>query len=161
MGNNKITASIFASIVLFWIIAPFVPRMHLFDLINALSFVLGLFVLYAYWPGVVEAYASRDELKRSHYLILGIVATWCAMIARTVWLWTWRFMEEPEGGLDHIGVAFIAYLIVVGGTLHLIAPKVLEGEVPRSSWATLTKGAIIGVTLGLVIIFARLLHEAS
>ena len=140
---------------LFWPIAYFVPREYLFDVVNALGISLGGSVLFAYAPGVVDAIRRPDDLKKAHYLILGIVATWVAMVARTAYLWGWRWLGEPEGGLDATFVAFIGWLVISGGVLHLLAPKVLEGTVPRTGWFGLWVALVVGLVLGASIVLLK------
>jgi hypothetical protein len=144
--RNRIIVWCIAALILFFPIAHFLPRMLVFDIVNAVGLVIGIYVLWAYSPGAIKA-INGDKLERVHFLVLGIIATWIAMICRTVYLWTWRYMGEPEGGLDHLSVAFIAFLICVGGVFHLLAPRVLDGNVPRTSlnhlvWALCLGGCL-------------------
>jgi CDP-diglyceride synthetase len=152
--RNKIIVWCIAAIVLFFPVAYFMPRMLVFDAVNAVGIVIGIYVLWAYFPGAVKA-INGDKLERVHFLVLGIIATWIAMIARTVYLWTWRYMGEPEGGLDHLSVAFIAFLIVVGGVFHLLAPRVLDGNVPRTSLSHLMWAISLGACLAFGIWLLR------
>ena len=127
----------------------------IFDLVNSIGIVFGAFVLWSYWPGVKASAFSDDGLNKANYLILGIGITWVAMIARTGWLWVWRTLGEPEGGLDHILVGFIAWLVVVGGAFHLLAPRVLDGRVPRAGWQTLWVAMAAGLVLGVIVAIQR------
>jgi hypothetical protein len=156
MIRNRVFIVFTASLVLFWPLAWLIPIHALFDFVNALAVVLGLFVLTAYAPGVVRSIRSPPEgIGKAHYLILGIFVTWVAMVGRTAWLWWWRWQGEPQGGMDHPVVAFLAYLVVVGGALHLLAPRVLDGIVPRSGWGHLALAFMIGLVLGGVIDWIR------
>lgn len=155
MLRNKTVNVILLSWLLFWPIAWFVPRMALFDIINAMGMVLGLAVLVAYSPGLVETVRYPERMQKAHYLVLGIIATWIAMLVRSGILWTWRWYGEPPGWLDHWIMAFAAWLIVTGGALHLLAPGVIEGHIPRASFSHLGAALAIGITIGAVLV---LLH---
>jgi hypothetical protein len=155
MRRNQILISCLLAWLAFWPMAWMMPRLPLFDIINSLSVSIGIFVLWAYLPGVVAALRKGDDLDKAHFLILGIFITWIAMISRTNWLWGWRYLGEPEGGLDHVLVAFIAWLVVTGGVFHLLAPRVLDGNVPRAGWSALTMSILFGLVLGVIVIFMR------
>jgi hypothetical protein len=152
--RNKIIVWCIAAIALFFPAAYFLPRMLVFDFVNAVGVVIGFYVLWAYFPGAIKA-IREPTLERVHFLVLGIIATWIAMIGRTVYLWTWRYLGEPDGGLDHLSVAFIAFLIVIGGVFHLLAPRVLDGNVPRTSLAHLIWALCLGGCLALMIWLLR------
>src|SRR5215207_7521799 len=130
MHRNKVFIACAISWILFWPVGWFVPRLYLFDLVNALSVSFCVFVLWAYYPGIIAGPKEPGGFKRQHYLIFGIVATWIAMGSRTIWLWAWRYAGEPEGALDHLTMAFVAWLVVTGGAFHLVAPRVIDGKVP-------------------------------
>lgn len=151
MMRNRVVLAALLAMALFWPVAIVLPRQMIFDLVNSIGIVFGGFVLWSYWPGVKASAFSDDGLNKANYLILGIGITWVAMIARTVWLWVWRTLGEPLGGLDHILVAFIAWLVVVGGAFHLLAPRVLDGRVPRAGWQTLWVAMGAGLVLGVLV----------
>lgn len=153
--RNKALAICILSWALFWPIAYFVPREYLFDVVDALSISLGGAVILAYIPGVIDALKRRQEISKAHYLVLGIVASWIAIEFRTGYLWGWRYLEEPLGGMDTLFVAWIAWLVISGGVLHLLAPKVLDGEVPRSGWFALWVALVVGLVLGASIALLR------
>lgn len=143
-------------LILFWPLALVMPRELLFDGINALGVTLGIAVLLSYAGGVVDAIKNSNRLQQGHYLVLGIFATWVAMIGRTAWLWGWRWMGEPQYGLDHILVAFVAWLIIVGGILHLLSPRVIDGNVPEDGWIHLMGALATGGVLWAVVVALRL-----
>lgn len=153
-----------ASWVAFWIIAPFVPRLYLFDFVNAISVTYGLAVLKTYLPGAVLAIrlAWRGvPLNQGHYLVLGVVATWLAMIGRTSYLQLWRSANEPAGGLDHLMMAFVAWLIVSGGALHRISPNVKEGIIPAENKRGLVQATVIGIIFACVLFVIRWRYELT
>ena len=155
MRNNAVALCLWF-LILFWPLAFVMPRELLFDGINALGVTLGIAVLWSYSAGVADAFRSSAHLQRGHYLVLGIFATWIAMISRTLWLWGWRWMGEPEFGLDHILVAFVAWLIIIGGILHLLSPRVIDGNVPRDGWYHLMGALATGAILWAIIAAIRL-----
>lgn len=155
MLRNSAGVICFVALVLFWPAALLLRREVLFDAINAFGVSLGLAVIVSYLPGLTDAFRSGRKLEKGHYLVLGILATWIAMVGRTSWLWVWRWMGEPAFGLDHVLMAFVAWLIVIGGILHLLSPRVIDGTVPREGWASLKIAVLAGGILWAVIGYAR------
>jgi hypothetical protein len=140
--NNRIVVATLLSWLLF-----------VLDFINALGLTYGVAVLVRYLPGAI--WALRGVLKkrpigRGSMLVLGIVQTWIAMIGRTLLIWHWRWLGEPDGGLDSLGMAFVAWLIIGGGACHLQAStmKADNVQVPelsaRLQWSALVAGLVIG-----------------
>lgn len=159
MINNRVVIATFASWILF-LPGLLLPRLYFFDIINAMGFTVGLAVLWRYAPGgwsaTVKAF-SGQRVGRGDLLVLGIVKTWVAMVARTSLLWWWRWAGEPEGWLDGWPLAVVAWLVIGGGLCHLAASVMPaeEIELPKIS-ARLLKGAMAsGVILGAVIAAGR------
>lgn len=153
MTNNRIVVATLLSWLLFFPAVGWLPLLYVLDIINALGFTYGAGVLIRYTPGAI--WALRGVLKkrpigRGSMLVLGIVQTWLAMFGRTGLIWHWRWLGEPEGGLDSIGMSICAMLIIGGGACHLQAAsmKADNVQVPELSaklqWSAIVAGLILG-----------------
>lgn len=154
MTNNRIVIATLLSWLLFFPAVGWGPLLYVLDIINALGLTYGLAVLVRYLPGAIWALRGvlrRRPIGRGSMLVLGIVQTWIAMVGRTLLIWHWRWLREPDGGLDSIGMAIVAWLIIGGGACHLQAStmKADNVQVPALSaklqWFALGAGFIIGV----------------
>lgn len=160
MINNRIIIAIVLSWLLFVPSIIWTPLLYLLDFINAFGFTLGCAALWRYTPGAYWAmlYALRGHsLGRGSMLVLGIVQTWLAMILRTAAIWQWRWLGEPDGGLDSVMMAVAAYLIIGGGACHVQASTMKEDkvEVPRLSAGLVGGSLIAGLLIGAGIAYWR------
>lgn len=129
----------------FWVTVPFIPRTLAFDITNAMTVVLLTYAIWAFAPGIQDI---KRGLSRANFLVLGIVSLCFAVISRTLWLAQWRYDREPIGGLDHIFVVFIAFMAVMGSIFLLLAPRVIGGRIPRSSFKYLVVAIVLGIIIG-------------
>lgn len=129
----------------------FLPTAYMFDLVNALTVAVGVGVLAAYGPGVWRSY-QQDEWGGGHYLVLGIAVTWIATTLRHMWNWAWRFAGKPDAMIDHPAVAFLVFLAMLGGTLHLAASGAIDGDIPRRNWLRLGIALAVGLALAFIVI---------
>lgn len=160
MTNNRIVIAILLSWLLLLPGLLWPPLLYLLDFINALGFTFGCTVLYRYLPGAFWALLRvfrGKPIGRGAMLVLGIDQTWLAMIIRTVAIWQWRYMGEPDGGLDTIKMTMAAFLIIGGGACHLQASTMPDDfvELPRLSAKLLWGALISGLILGGCISFGR------
>jgi len=149
--------------ILFWPVGIFAPRLYLFDFINAVGVTFGVSVLWRYGPAAWIAIQGtmRRTLTRGHLLVLGIEATWLAMVMRTLILWSWRWFGETDGGLDGLDTAFAAWIIVTGGVFHLLASALPDVDPPGEPPLPPIEGRILlwsliaGLALGAIIAGSR------
>jgi hypothetical protein len=139
--------------------------LYLLDFLNAGGFTFGWLVLWRYTPAALraarDAFMGRRLLGRGAMLVIGIVKTWAAMLVRTHALWWWRWVGEPDGGLDSIPMAIAAALILGGGACHVVASAMKEDafDVPPLSARMLWGALIASLVLGAVIAGARWSNE--
>jgi len=155
---NKIIVGCLLTIPAFWLVAPFVPRLYLFDLLNALSVCAGLSFLSVYLPGAVYtarmAY-KRMSLNQGNILVLGIVCFGIGTILRTMYLQYWRSMDEPVGQLDGLIMAFAAWMILIGSLLHRISPKVEHSILPMPNRRGFANTIAFGIVLAIILFLVR------
>lgn len=160
MTNNRVVLATLLSWLLFFPAVGWLPLIYVLDIINALGFTFGTAVLFRYIPGGV--WALRGVLRgkpigRGSMLVLGIIQTWVAMVGRTLLIWRWRWLGEPDGGLDSIGMAVCAMLIIGGGACHLQASTMRSdnAQVPELSAKLLWSALVAGLVLGAGIAYGR------
>jgi hypothetical protein len=148
MIRNRIALLILLAFLVYIPFAIFLPIRILFDVLNSFGFCIGLAVLIVYWKGIVDLISHPDASRaKAHFLVLGVFLSWIAVLMRTVALEWWRLLGSPLGGLDNLIMATAAFTIIIGGALHLVAPRVIEGMVPKSSWYHLGFALLAGLAL--------------
>lgn len=160
MTNNRIVAATLLSWLLFFPAVGWLPLLYVLDGINALGLTYGLAVLWRYTPGAIWALRGvlrRRPIGRGSMLVLGIEQTWLAMIGRTLLIWHWRWLKEPDAGLDSIPMAIVAWLIIGGGACHLQAStmKADNVQVPELSAQLQWSAIVAGLVLGAGIAYGR------
>lgn len=144
---------------LFWVVAPYVPRLYLFDLLNALAIGVWIGVAVAYLPGIKAAFERPfRELSSPQLLLLGIGISAVSIVGRTVWNWYWRYLGKPDDVIDHLGVAFFIYTVMIAGLCHLFAKdEPIKGEFPRRAWLRIGISVAVALAIGLlfVVFFER------
>jgi hypothetical protein len=151
MFNNRALQICLVMWVVFWLIATEARREYMFDVVDSMALAIGLCVIASFIPGVRAAFKDHDRMNRAQFLVIGIILTWISLLSRMFWVWMWRTAGEPIGGLDASPFAFLAFIGVTGGVLHMISPGVVEGEVPRSGWNLL----LFSIFLALIIFLAK------
>lgn len=134
----------------FWVFVQFLPNDLLFYLVNALAMCVAAGVLIAYYPGIKDALIRRD-VGGGHWLILGIAVTWGATMIRIGYAWLWRLLGQPEWMSQSPILAFITWMIVTGGMLHLIAQNAINGQIPKGNWLRLGLWTTAGLFTGFLI----------
>lgn len=164
MTNNRIVLACLLAWLLFIPGVTWPPMLYFLDFVNALGFTFGCAVLWRYTPGGFWAMLkviTGHQIGRGEMLVLGIVKTWLAMVIRTGAIWHWRWLGEPDGGLDSIPMAIAAYLIIGGGACHLSASTMPADCVqrPRLSAQLLWGALVTGLVLGAGIAYGRLMQN--
>lgn len=140
----------------FWILPFFIPPVYLFELVNALAVSLSVGVMFAFWPGVMEAIRTpRHELEGGHYLVLGIMTGATAIVAQFAWRGVWRLWDRPDWMITHPVLAFFIYMLATGFALHLSAQGAIGGRIPRRNKVML--GVAVATALMLTFVAAIIL----
>lgn len=136
----------------FWTFGALVPRSLLFDLLNAMAVAIGTGVIVAYAPGVIKTLQSRPEdISTGHILVVGIVCAWVAAVVRSGWNWAWRYLGKPDALIDHLGVAYLLVVLIMGGIAHLAAKDAINGQIPRESWRRIGIYTALGLAVGALV----------
>lgn len=142
--------------------AAVLPRLYLFDLINALTTGIGGAVVVAFLPGMRESIRRLRRpgaVEAGHYLVLGLLIFTSMWVFRTDWIAIWRTLDEPERGLDHIVFAFAAWCVFPAAVLLLLSPKLLHGSVPRAGWTMLWNALGLAALLFVALVCWRWVHS--
>lgn len=132
----------------YWPVATALPYYERHIVLNALRLCVAAAVVVAYAPVWAEALLT-SRMDRVQQLSLGIGCTWMAVIGSGIWAGVWLLSGQPGWMLEHPINGFWHWLTVIGGILHVTAPRALDGRVPMRSW--LLAGIAIGTALLLVI----------
>ena len=150
MPRNRVIQACLLILLAFVPAALLLPRLYLFDLINALTTGLGGAIMFAFWPGMRESvHRMRNPgmVEAGHYLVIGLLVFTAMWVFRTDWIAVWRALDEPDRGLDHIVFALAAWLVFPGAVLLLLSPKLLGGAVPRAGWSMLRNALGVAAVL--------------
>lgn len=140
------------ALAIFWPIAFLLPRIHLFDIMNALAVSVGLDVLATYSGAALRGFRDKT-CTPGHLLVVGIVLAWFAVVTRLVINWAWRLLDQPTALAEHVLLAFAVWLFFLGGALHLTARNAIGNRIPRSNWMILGLSVAFGTLLGIILIF--------
>lgn len=121
----------------YWAVAPYVPANEMAEWLRASQAVISVFVALAYLPSLIEILAARLP-SQAQQLVLGIVMAWTGAAGNASWFLLWRLAGRPEWMLTAAPInGWFVWLMVLGGFLHLTAPRSIEGRFPRSNWVWL------------------------
>ena len=122
-----------ALIAMFVITAIAVPNRPLTEALRIMQISVGSVVLFAYG---VDAWAAARKryLDHGEQLTLGICVGFAAVVFGGIWALLWRLAGQPAWMYNSDFNAFMAFLVIIAGTLHITAPGAINGIVPRRNW---------------------------
>lgn len=156
-----VKSRMFGTALMVW--ASFFPLMMLLDnrslftMVGSMTFTVSTAVIIAYWPAMRDAIRhGPDNLDFVDFLTLGIMCTWFATSARFALITGYRWWTEaPRADLEIWPIAFLQFVNLTGGILHLSARRVIKNNIPRSSWPTILMSIGTGIALGAILILTR------
>jgi hypothetical protein len=151
MRRLALAAVVLAGFFPFWFLLG--PR-DTFIMLDCVAVAVGLGVLWAYgrgtWAGIKAPLMTAPAM-----LIFGIFVTWLSLGTRILWMGGTRLDAEPSPVfLNHWVLAYTVYLAIIGGSLHLLANRAIEDQIPPSGWLTLLISITVGLLVGIVLIAA-------
>lgn len=154
-STNKRLMLVAALLLSFLPLPFFMKADNLFILLDAVTVSVGLAVIMSYLRGSLDWIWDRPKTTAGHLLVLGITASWLAIVSRVLWIWALRLEGKPRSDLyvDHWFLAVTLYIFIIGGALHLLAYKAIDDKVPLSGWITLFVATVIGITIGIGVIY--------
>lgn len=131
----------------------FLPPEIYFPVLQAMRLSIAVVLVLTFSRGITAILMQR-ELDQGSQLILGILCAWSAEIAISAWALAWRITDQ-SWMLNSPILAALLYMKVLGGTMHITAPRALDGRVPRRSWIMLMVGVTVAALLAGIVIGAR------
>lgn len=151
--QNRVIVGATLAVIAFSLSVLLLPPELYFPVLHALRLSVSVVVVLTF-ARVLPGILVQRPLDAGSQLILGILCVWVAEIAISAWSLTWR-LSDQSWMLNSPILAGLLYLKVVGGTLHVTAPRAVDGRVPRRSWVMLVIGASVAALLAGIIIGAR------
>jgi hypothetical protein len=130
-----------------------VPRIELFEVLDAIIFSVWIGVVIGFAPGVWEAVKQPIiSLQSGDALQIGVLIGGMGIVLAFGVLWWWRLTNHESGIIDHAFNAFSRWIIITAGFMHLAAAGSIDGYVPLKSY--LRAGALtgVGVMLGTIVV---------
>ena len=124
-----------------------------FPVLHALRISVSVVVVLTFIRAL-PAIMLQKHIDQGSMLILGILCVWTAEIAISAWSLTFR-LSDQSWMRDSPILAGLLWMKVMGGTLHVTAPRAIDGRVPRRSWVMLIIGATVAALLAGIIIGAK------
>src|SRR5215218_6644951 len=143
---------------LFCVVAPYVPRQILFDLMNGLSIASAIAVIVAFYPSVAKRLGSwrwfmRNDLSGAHYFAAALCGVELNIIMRHGYNTIWRLtVEVVDTYQNSLVVAFMIWFITVINYVFIMAIDLEEGHVPTRNWWWAGITALTGLSMGFAIL---------
>lgn len=104
-------------------------------------------VCVAFTPNMIRCFQKGTPLDATAVVCLGIWVAWFDYIYRPALQLAYRLFPSLKWVIDSDFNSFGLYLALYAAMAHLIAPAVIDGQVPSRKWAGI--GALVGLaTLG-------------
>lgn len=124
--RSRTLATATALFALYWGAAALVPNATLIAGLQGLRIAVGIAVTMAYGAVCLEALVVRRP-DRVQQLTLGIALAWTGAVGAGGWSLFRLFAGQPSWMLDSSFDGFWMWLQILGGVLHLTAPRGAEG----------------------------------
>lgn len=143
-----------AVIFSYWVWGPLIPADTRAEYLRVFGIVYAGFAFMAYLPGVVKFLTEKTPVE-AQQLVMGIVVLALSLVCGGIWLLIWRQAGQPYWMVNSDINGFWLWLVVVGYFLHITAPRVLEGEIPRPNWSRVWVAFLVATALSLLIVHIR------
>lgn len=136
-------------------LALFVPNSILLPVMNALCIGIVCTVTVVFTP-LIKRSLQDKSFDRVSQLMVGMLLMWLSLIGfRGANLYIAITGKAAEVASSPV-IAFLAYMAILGGVLHVTAPAVIS----QSDWKKNRKTLAIGVAAGLLLAIAVLVLQA-
>lgn len=144
----------------FWIIAPYVQRQMLFDVLNALSIVAACGVIIVFYFSVASKLGSWrwfmfNNLSAPHMFVAALCGTMVYVIMRHTYNMLWRIVVDVNDGYQNsLVVGFMIWFITTISYSFIVSLDLEEGHVPSRNWRLVGIIFVIGASLaGSIVAF--------
>lgn len=138
----------------FFVVAHYVSRQILFDLMNGLSIASAIGVIVAFYPSVSKRLGTwrwfmRNDLSGAHYFAAALCGVEFYVIMRHGYNAIWRLVvDNVDPYQNSLTVAFMIWFITVINYVFLMAIDLEAGHVPTRNWWWVGITTIAGLSLG-------------
>lgn len=134
----------------YWIVAPWLDTNSQTEWLRAILISVGATIVVAYTPGVIKFLITPSPVQ-AQQLTMGIVVAWFGTAMAGIYLLLWRMAGQPPWMVNNDLNGWWLWWQIVGGVLHLTAPRSIENEIPRPNFARLRVALLAGVALGYTV----------
>lgn len=142
----------------FWIIAPYVQRQILFDVLNALSIAACLGVIIVFYPSVAAKLGSWrwfmfNNLNAPHMFVAALCGTMVYVIMRHTYNMLWRIIINVHDPYQNsLVVGFMIWFITTIAYSFIVSLDLEEGHVPSRNWRLIGIIFVVGASMaGLIV----------
>lgn len=138
--------------LVFAVLAIFVPTNILLPVMNSICLGVVGAVTIVFAPLIARLFRDK-EFDRVSQLIAGMLLMWLSLLGS-------RFTSlyvSITGNVDIVNspvIAFLAYLAIIGGVLHISAPGIVDKEW-KYNRKTLRGAIAVGVIIAVIAIYAQ------
>ena len=149
--------AIFAAILIFAVVGildVFLPNADVILLARTLQAAGAATVVVIYWPDFVAALRT-DEPELGDFLIFGVTIGWMATFCQAIFVIIFRLSGNPWWFANSdLNLLWISTSIL-SAVMHVIAPGMIRGEVPRRNRIGLGVGTFMGVFLACSVMLIK------
>ena len=134
-------------VLIFLLLAAVTEDLMLKSIINMMRVAVSAGICAAYAPGAVTFVLSDEAIEPADWLGYGIVLTWLASFAITMFNIVWIAHGEPMAWVNTDVTNAMYFVSVGGGVCHLFAPGALKHQIPTRRWVQVGIAVAIAVFL--------------
>lgn len=148
ISPNRAVAFAVAAVVLYCVLALFVPPMALRDVFNSLAFGTAVVIVLTWLPSALKA--MREGVDSAEWqLIVAIFLLWLIVAVQRIYAMAFNWAGRPDSWADSAITGFFPYSYMFAGLLFLSAPGIVEERLGhRAIWAIIAAVAIGSFTAG-------------
>ncbi len=145
-----------AAIMAYWVLVFCLADDIVLELINSIHITIGLAVIYVYTPVMWRDIFIRGlPMGPIHHLALGITFTWLSIVVSRGYSSLFRLTANHDLLYNYAWLGFFSWLGIIGGVLHITAPKKIKTVVIETrEWLPIviafTSGSLLTVVLFII-----------
>lgn len=148
---NRAIVFAVGGLVLYGILAMFVPPLILRDVFNSLAFGTAVVITLTWFPSAVKA-VREGAASGEWMLISAIFLMWLVAMVQRLYAILFNYYGRPDAWAESAISGFFPYSYMICGLLFLSAPGVRTGGLKRSAmWALVAAFSIGSLLAGILI----------
>lgn len=158
--TSKLALYSVAAGAVFAALALFVPNNVLLPIMNAVCIGIVCSVTIVFLP-LIQRSIKDKSFDRVSQLMIGMLLMWLSLIgSRGANIYIGITGKADEVAASPV-VAFLAYMAIMGGVLHLTAPALVSQSEWQRNRKVLTIGVVSGLVLALVVLLLQSIYNPS